>query len=405
MTRTFTKTLLQCAVVCAISVSTGTLASDGSGCLSGLIAIDRTSNSEQGSLYHLDTTNQTYALISGTTTAVSNVASFGNTIYMMEKVDSNTRASKLYAFDLSTGQQRTLADTTSYTIKRSAMSPDGSYLLATSQTYMYQFDVATGVKAVMGKMLADDASYADFKHGDIAYSSDGNIVYVLNAKSLYMLNENDMTLDKIGEHGLNWTSGLAVGNDDTLYVSARNPNENAQIYSLDANTAQATYVMDGPRHMADLTYVSECGNNLLSIDNLYLDGVIAAHNFYLEKEFTGEIANAEGFRDGSFNFNAAGFPVESKDQGGNHNTITKHPNANRCARMWNNFLDHKYTLNQSGAGGKREDGSTKWYYSTVDGDFKVVSAQNGLCTYSLSDDESMRLVYDSTTGDVSIVRD
>ncbi|TMO73318.1 lactonase family protein [Pseudoalteromonas aurantia] len=405
MTRTFTKTLLQCAVVCAISVSTGTLASDGSGCLSGLIAIDRTSNSEQGSLYHLDTTNQTYALISGTTTAVSNVASFGNTIYMMEKVNSNTRASKLYAFDLSTGQQRTLADTTSYTIKRSAMSPDGSYLLATSQTYMYQLDAATGVKTAMGKMQADDASYADFKHGDIAYSNDGNIVYVLNAKSLYMLNENDMTLDKIGEHGLNWASGLAIGSDGTLYVSERNANENAKIYTLDVNTAQAGYLVDGPRHMADLTYVSGCGNRLISIDNLYRDGVNAAHQYYLDNALTGAVANVEGFRDGSFNFNAAGFPVESKDQGGNHNKITKHPNANRCARMWNNFLDHQYTLNQSGAGGKKADGTTKWYYSTADGAYKVVSAQNGLCTYSLNDDASMRLVYDSTIGDVSVTQD
>jgi hypothetical protein len=388
-----------------MSFSTGTLATDGSGCLSGLIAIDRTGNSEQGSLYHLDIANQTYALISGTTTAVSNVASFGNTLYMMEKVDSNSRASKLYSFDLSTGQQQALADTTSYSIRRSAMSPDGSYLLATSQTYMYQFDATTGAKTVMGKMLADDASYADFKHGDVAYSNDGNTVYVLNAKSLYILDENDMTLDKIGEHGLNWASGLAVGSDNTLYVSARNPNENAKIYSIDVNTAQATYAMSGPRHIADLTYVNGCGNSLLIIDNLYRDGVNAAHQFYLEKELTGEVANAEGFRDDSFNFNAAGFPVESKDQGGNHNKITRHPNANRCARMWNNFLDHKYTLNQSGAGGKREDGSTKWYYSTVDGDYKVVSAQNGLCTYSLNDDESMRLVYDSTTGDVSIVQD
>lgn len=405
MTQTLTKTLLKSISLSAISLYTCTVAAQNNACLSGVIAIDRTSHSEQGSLYHLDVSTLTTSVLSGTNTAVSNIASKGKTLYMVEKIDSETRASKIYAFDLATGQQQTLADTTTYKIRRSAMSPDGSYLLATSQTYMYEFDIATGAKTILGKMTTDDATYGDFKHGDIAYSIDGNNIYVLNAKSLYVLDEADMTLDKIGEHGLNWASGLAVGDDGTIYASARNPYENAKLYTLDPNTAQSTYLMDGPRHMADLTFVHGCGNRLLSIENLYRNAVNEAHQYYVDNQLSGAVANVEGYKDGSFNFNSNGYPVETVDQNGNHNKITRHPNANRCGRMWNNFLNHEYTLNQSGQGGKRANGSTKWYHSTEDGDYKVIQAENGFCTYSLNDDETMQLVYDSNTGTVTVTQE
>ena len=39
--------------------------------------------------------------------------------------------------------------------------------------------------------------------------------------------------------------------------SGRESKENAKIYTLDQNTAAATFVMDGPAHVNDLTYVSE----------------------------------------------------------------------------------------------------------------------------------------------------
>jgi len=95
---------------------------------------------------------------------------------MMQRLDKDTNASKIYQYDLSSGTATEIADTTSYPIKHSAVSPDGSFLLATSQTYMYQFDLETGDKTVLGKMQTNDAGWDDFAHGDITYSIDGYTV-------------------------------------------------------------------------------------------------------------------------------------------------------------------------------------------------------------------------------------
>ncbi|RRS06477.1 hemolysin-type calcium-binding protein, partial [Pseudoalteromonas sp. J010] len=43
-----------------------------------------------------------------------------------------------------------------------------------------------------------------------------------------------------------------------LYVSGRNKGEDAKLYTLDANTGEATYIMDAPEHINDLTYVANC---------------------------------------------------------------------------------------------------------------------------------------------------
>lgn len=373
-------------------------------CLAGLFAVDRYAEQGKSALYHIDLANKSYSKISGTSLPTSNLAAANNQLIMMQRLSKETNASKIYQYDLSSGETTEIANTTSYPIKRSVVSPDGSFLLATSQTYMYLFDLETGNKTVMGKMQANDASWDDFKHGDITYSIDGNTVYVLNAKSLYILDESNMQLDKIGEHNLNWPSGIATANDGQLYVSARNNGENAKIYKIDPQTAEAEFVMEGPEHIADLTYVSECGNPLLTIADEFQQEINEAKAFWEEHNIASAAANVPSFKDGSFNFNKSGYLVESKDRLNKHNKNTKKPNSNRCARLWNNLLDHKYTLNRAGAGRKKSNGDTKWYHSTADGAFKVSKAKKGVCTYTLNDNDSLKLKYDSNTGLVSIAK-
>ncbi|MCF2859799.1 hypothetical protein L1286_20155 [Pseudoalteromonas sp. SMS1] len=375
---------------------------DNGACLSGLYAIDRYATGEESVLYHLDTQSKSVREMPGARMPASNLASHGSTLYIVQRTDRNTNASKIYAFDTATMQQSELATTTSYPIKRSAVSPDGSYLLATSQTYMYKFDLMSGEKVIMGKMKADDAVYDDFDHGDIAYSADGNLVYVLNAKALYVLNDADMTLSKVGEHNLHWASGLAVDDMGVIYVSARDRGEHAKIYTLDPQTAQATFYMDGPAHIADLSYTNGCGDTLPVIAHALQMEVNKAKQYWVESDQSGKVANLAGFKDGSVNFNEQGFPVEAKDKLNKHNKFTKNPNANRCARMWNNFLDHQYTLNRNGKGRKKNDGSTKWYFSTADGEYKVIRARSGVCEYGYASGEAGKILYNSKTGVVTV---
>ncbi|MBQ4810904.1 hypothetical protein J8M20_06130 [Pseudoalteromonas luteoviolacea] len=391
--------ILSVMMVAAVSSTT---ASASSSCLSGLFAIDRYASTDESVLYHIDPSSKGVRAIPGASMPASNLAGSGDKLYTIKRHDKNSNASKIYAFDTATMQQSEIATTTSYPIKRSAVSPDGAYLLATSQTYMYKFDLSSGEKTIMGKMKASDAVYDDFDHGDIAYSADGNLIYVLNAKALYVLNDGDMTLDKIGDHNLHWASGLAVDDQGVIYVSARERGENAKIYTLDPQTAQATYHMDGPEHIADLSYSQGCGNTLPVIAHALQLEVNQANQYWLGDGQTGKVANLAGFKDNSVNFNDAGFPVEAKDKLNKHNKFTKHPNANRCARMWNNFLDHQYTLNRNGKGRKKSDGSTKWYFSTVDGGYKVIRARKGVCEYGYASGEAGKILYDTKTGIVTV---
>ena len=94
-----------------------------------------------------------------------------------------------------------------------------------------------------------------FSHGDVAYSADNNVLYVLTGQSLYTIDDGSMELTLIGEHGINWASGLAIADDGTLYVSGRKAGENAKIYSVNPQTADSSYVMDAPEHINDLTFV------------------------------------------------------------------------------------------------------------------------------------------------------
>jgi hypothetical protein len=221
-------------------------------CQTGIFGINNYGSLETGYVYKFDLESSTYSVVAGAQNTASNIASHNGKLYFMEQLDSETKASKLWSLDLETGQQVAEADATSWPIYRSSVTPDGQSLRATSKTYMYDYNLQTGEKTVLGKL-----SYSGdtFSHGDIAYSSDNNTLYVLTGKSLYTLDESTMALTLIGHHGINWASGLAISDNGTLYVSGRVSGENAKIYSVDPQTAVATVVMDAPEHINDLTFV------------------------------------------------------------------------------------------------------------------------------------------------------
>lgn len=221
-------------------------------CYTGIFGINDYGSAETGYVYKFNLSDNTYSVIAGVNNTASNIANTDGKLFFMEQLDKTTKASKLWSLDLETGAQTEEASATSWPIYRSAVTPDGQFLRSTSKTYMYDFDLATGNKTVLGKMRYSGDS---FKHGDVAYSADNNTLYVLTGKALYTIDESDMTLTLIGEHGINWASGLAIADDGTMYVSGRMPGQNAKIYTIDASTAAATLVMDAPEHINDLTFV------------------------------------------------------------------------------------------------------------------------------------------------------
>lgn len=226
-------------------------------CQTGIFGINNYGSLETGYVYKFDLDNNSYSVVAGAQNTASNIASYNGKLYFMEQLDAKTKASKLWSLDLETGAQVAEADATSWPIYRSAVTADGQSLRATSKTYMYDYNLQTGEKTVLGKL-----SYSGdtFSHGDIAYSADNNTLYVLTGKSLYTLDDSSMELTLIGHHGINWASGLAISADGTLYVSGRVSGENAKIYTVNAQTAVATYVMDAPEHINDLTFVDNYCN-------------------------------------------------------------------------------------------------------------------------------------------------
>ncbi|MBE0378254.1 DUF642 domain-containing protein [Pseudoalteromonas prydzensis] len=221
-------------------------------CASGLYGINNFGSNEDGIVYHFDTQTNSYSTVAGLSNTASNIASSNGVLYLMEQLDASTNESQILSFNLADNQQALVTATNSYPIYRSVMSADGTKLRATSKTYMYDFDIATGDKTVLGKLTFPGDSFAD---GDIAYSADNNVLYVLTGKALYTIDEGSMELTKIGEHNVAQASGIAIAADGTIYVSGRVKGENAKIYMLDQNTAAATFVMDGPSHVNDLTFV------------------------------------------------------------------------------------------------------------------------------------------------------
>ncbi|MBU77196.1 DUF642 domain-containing protein [Pseudoalteromonas sp. MEBiC 03607] len=221
---------------------------------SGLYAINKFGSDTEGYIYHLDPETSAVSPIAGVTNTAANIAGKDGKLYFMEQLDSETRDSKIYSLDLETNTQSELADTNSYTITRSTVSPDGLNLRATSKTYMYDFNLETGAKEVLGKFSFEGE---EFTGGDIAYSYDNNVLYLLTDKALYTVDESTLELTLVGEHGVNWASGLAVADDGTIYVTGRKSGQSAKLYTLDQNTAEATFVLRGPAHLNDLTYISE----------------------------------------------------------------------------------------------------------------------------------------------------
>ncbi|MBU77195.1 DUF642 domain-containing protein [Pseudoalteromonas sp. SYSU M81236] len=220
----------------------------------GLYGINNFGSETEGYIYHFNPESNAVTIVSGVSNTASNIASYGGMLYFVEQLDSTTKASKIHSYDLLSGVQGEVADTTSYPIYRSVVKAGGETLRATSKTYMYDFNLLTGEKDIVGKLTYSGDTFTD---GDIAYSSDNNVLYVLTGKALYTLDEGSFELTLVGEHGIHWASGIAIADDGTIYVSGRESKENAKIYTLDQNTAAATFVMDGPAHVNDLTYVSE----------------------------------------------------------------------------------------------------------------------------------------------------
>lgn len=220
----------------------------------GLYGINNFGSETEGYVYHFKTVSSSVTIVAGLNNTASNIASKDGVLYFMEQLDKSSKASKIYSLDLATNQQAEVVDATSFPIYRSTVTADGLALRATSKTYMYDFDLETGEKTVLGKLSYPGDTFSD---GDIAYSNDFNVLYVLTGKALYTLDEGSLELTLVGEHGVNWASGIAIADDGTIYVSGRESGENAKIYSLDQNTAEATFVMDGPSHVNDLTFVSE----------------------------------------------------------------------------------------------------------------------------------------------------
>ncbi len=221
-------------------------------CASGLYGINNYGSSEEGYVYHFDTENNTYSTVAGLSNTASNIASHNGVLYFMEQLNKSTKESQILSLDLETNEQSFVTSAVSYPIYRSAMSADGTTLRATSKTYMYDFNIETGDKTVLGKLTYPGDSFAD---GDIAYSADNNVLYVLTGKALYTVDEGSLELTLIGEHGVAQASGIAIAEDGTIYVSGRVKGENANIFKLNQNTAEATFVMQGPSHVNDLTFV------------------------------------------------------------------------------------------------------------------------------------------------------
>lgn len=220
----------------------------------GLYAINKYGSDSEGYIYHLNPETSAVTKVAGVTSTAANIAGMDGKLYFMEKLDNETRDSKIYSLDLASKTQSEVADTNSYTIIRSTVSPDGLNLRATSKTYMYDFSLETGEKTVLGKLSYEGE---EFVGGDIAYSSDNNVLYALTNKALYTVDEGTLELTLVGEHGVNWASGLAIADDGTIYVTGRKSGQSAKLYTLDQNTAEATFVLRGPTHLNDLTFVSE----------------------------------------------------------------------------------------------------------------------------------------------------
>ncbi|MCY4044024.1 MAG: hypothetical protein OXE99_02960 [Cellvibrionales bacterium] len=221
-------------------------------CMGGLYGIDNYAGNGQTVLYHIDINTGISSPLAGSSYKASNLASYNNKLYYIHQTSSETRASNLIAYDPATEQEMVVASTESYPIYRFAISPLSGILKATSKTYLYHFDKQTAEKSVIGQL-----SYAgdDFKHGDLGYSHDGHLLYLLTGKGLYSLDTEGTELMHIADHGIAQASGIATTNDNRTFVSAGNNQGGADIYEIDLSTGVGEKLFSVDHHVNDLAYI------------------------------------------------------------------------------------------------------------------------------------------------------
>jgi hypothetical protein len=218
-------------------------------CDIGLFAVESHSKTKTSIIYRVNTKSGVSAKLVDTGFNSSNLALYDDALYMIEKTGSEGHAAQILSYDIANGDKQVMSTTDTYKIIRSAFNEQNGTLKATSKTYLYDFDINTGEKTVIGKLKYQGD---DFKNGDLAYV--GDTLYVLTGKALYSVDESTLELTKMGEHGVNWASGLAVDPRGTLYISGRKKNEKAKIYTIDKTTAEATELTTLTHRVTDLAF-------------------------------------------------------------------------------------------------------------------------------------------------------
>ncbi|ROR98677.1 hypothetical protein EDC56_3413 [Sinobacterium caligoides] len=220
-------------------------------CVSGLYGVSK-NDGEASRIVAIDLASETLTPLAGIETNATNLAAADGQLVYVEQLDKKTRASNIYRYDLFSGEQSLSAEATSYPLYRASFDREGRYT-STSKTTMYRFDLESGKKKVLGKLIYDGEN---FKNGDIAYSLDGSTLYLLTKSALYTVDKDTLALTKLGDHGLKRASGLAVDASGTLYASARAGGAGA-IYTLEPSTATATKLFNTAEVLHDLAYVNQ----------------------------------------------------------------------------------------------------------------------------------------------------
>jgi hypothetical protein len=223
-------------------------------CEGGLYGINNYGSQASGIIYQFDTTNGSTTRLTGVPSTASNIASANGKLYLIEQLNAKSRDSRILTFDIESQQVVSDVSTNSYPIYRSAINSSGDTIRATSKTTMYDFDLLTGDKTILGKMKFSGET---FKDGDIAYNQDFTVLYVLTGKALYTIDVVTMKLTQQLKHGIKWASGLAINNDDIVYVSGRKPGENAHIFKINLSTGDVSDLFETESRINDLTFVDD----------------------------------------------------------------------------------------------------------------------------------------------------
>jgi len=226
-------------------------------CNGGLYGINNYGSQASGIIYQFNTTDGSTTRLTGVPSTASNIASADGKLYLIEQLDSKSRDSRILTFDIESQQVTSEVLTNSYPIYRSAINSTGNSIRATSKTFMYDFDLLTGDKNILGKMQFNGET---FKDGDIAYNKDFTILYLLTGKALYIVDVVTMKLTQQYKHGIKWASGLAINNDNFAYVSGRKPRRNAHIFEINLSTGDVSDLFETESRINDLTFVDDFCN-------------------------------------------------------------------------------------------------------------------------------------------------